>query len=421
VAVETCSFLDEALELWHAAPGTATLPARPVGVALQAAREPEMERFLSALEAELKRPPATRAARADAHGRISAAFVRLGRSGLGLDEAELKLLLEGGFASIGTLMARQARRFDPAVELSDVMQASRNAWTACGLQLLLGRQMELTPSIFAYSMLYPYTDNYLDDGSVPAAEKRAFGERFGRRLAGCEPEPANPAEQCIWRLVGQIEDQYARRAFPDVYESLLDIHRAQCVSARLRMAVTDDEMLRIGFAKGGTSVLADAWLAAGHLSPQPARFAYLWGVLLQLGDDLQDLREDLAAGVATVFTRAAVAGSMEAATRRTLAFARPVLALMAGLDGPPELKKLISHSTVGLLIRAAGEAAEYYPAAFVSELEARSPFSFAYLERRRRRLAQNSGAMQRLFEAFLAGDDDEPAFPHLPSSLMPRV
>ena len=26
----------------------------------------------------------------------------------------------------------------------------------------------------------------------------------------------------------------------------------------------------------------------------------------------------------------------------------------------------------------------------------------------------------RLFEAFLAGDDDEPAFPWLPSSLLPR-
>jgi len=30
------------------------------------------------------------------------------------------------------------------------------------------------------------------------------------------------------------------------------------------------------------------------------------------------------------------------------------------------------------------------------------------------------GAVSRLFEAFLEGDEDEPAFPLLPSSLMPR-
>jgi hypothetical protein len=29
--------------------------------------------------------------------------------------------------------------------------------------------------------------------------------------------------------------------------------------------------------------------------------------------------------------------------------------------------------------------------------------------------------VRRLFEAFLAGGDDEPAFPYLPASLMPRV
>ncbi|MBI3362357.1 MAG: class 1 isoprenoid biosynthesis enzyme, partial [Chloroflexi bacterium] len=219
----------------------------------------------------------------------------------------MRLLLSDGFAGIGGRMARRARGFDPAVPLADVLQASRNAWTACGLQLLFGRMMALTSSIFAYSMLYPYTDNYLDDPSASAQDKLGFSRRFGMRLAGQPAEVANSREEAIWRLVGLIEGEYPRATYPRVFESLLDIHAAQHNSLRLRrnLDASYDEILHTSFHKGGSSVLADAWLAAGELSPEQARFAFLWGVLLQLGDDLQDLTEDLDAGVLTLFTHAA--------------------------------------------------------------------------------------------------------------------
>jgi hypothetical protein len=35
-------------------------------------------------------------------------------------------------------------------------------------------------------------------------------------------------------------------------------------------------------------------------------------------------------------------------------------------------------------------------------------------------MARRGALMGRLFEAFLAGEDDEPVFPLLPSSLLPR-
>ena len=54
-------------------------------------------------------------------------------------------------------------------------------------------------------------------------------------------------------------------------------------------------------AKGGTSVLADACMARGWLNEEESRFAFDWGVLLQLGDDLQDVREDMQRGSMTLF------------------------------------------------------------------------------------------------------------------------
>src|SRR5579863_5417575 len=88
------------------------------------------------------------------------------------------------------------------------------------------------------------------------------------------------------------------------------IHGAQSASVRQMDArgCGDDELLRITCGKGGTSVLADAYLARGELTAEEAEFGFTWGVLLQLGDDLQDVGEDLERGSETLFTRAVRAG-----------------------------------------------------------------------------------------------------------------
>jgi hypothetical protein len=84
------------------------------------------------------------------------------------------------------------------------------------------------------------------------------------------------------------------------------------------------------------------------------------------------------------------------------------------------LKDLMERSATSMLIRSAGEAGELYSAEYLAELETHSPFRFSFLNARRKQFARRSGLLVRLFEAFLEGDEDEPAFPLLPSSLMPR-
>jgi hypothetical protein len=417
-------FLPEALALWRDCPDTLPDLGSAISPEAQAAREPLLDAFVQAIQSEARHPPRTRAERHAAHQRSSAAFAGFGRGALGFDDSHLQLLLGGGFSSIGTLMARRARAFDPAVNLADVLQASRNAWTACGLQMLFGRAMELTPSIFAYSMLYPYSDNYLDDPAVEPSAKRGFSARFGARLEGAGPAPANRHEDAIWRLVALIESQYPRSASPRVYESLLAIHGAQERSLLLRRAARGGEVdvESLCFAKGGASVLADAFLAAGEPSPAQARFAFFWGVLLQLCDDLQDLAEDLRDGALTLFSRDAGRIPLDGLTNRTLHYTRAVMAMLAGLPGEPPLAltQLIRRSSLSLIVRAASDASEFYSPEYARFLESRSPFRLAFLEERRRTMNQRSGLLVRLFEAFLAGDDDEPAFPWLPNSLLPR-
>lgn len=423
-AIESTELLEEALGVWRACPPEPPPLPRRFDETRQAEGERQMTRFLGGLHAELRSIPRTRAERQGVHQRITAAFSAFGREGLGLDDAQMGLLLHGGLSSIGTAMARQARLFDTNVSLTDVLQASRNAWTACGLQMLFGRPMGLTPSIFAYSMLYPYSDNYMDDPGVDAAEKRGFSQRFARRLAGAEVEAANPREAAIWRLVALIEGEYPRYGHAAVYASLGLIQHAQEQSLLLMRsgAQADVDVARLSFAKGGTSVLADAWLAAGQPAPAQARFAFHWGVLLQLADDLQDVEEDRQAGVRTVFTQAARHGTLDECTSRTLFFAQWVMGLLDQLPGADHgvLSGLIRRSSLSLIVRSAGEAGDLYSPRYLAAMESQSPFRFTFLNELRRQFEARSGLLIQLFEAFLAGEPDEPAFPWLPSSLMPR-
>lgn len=386
----------------------------------QAEREGRMDLFLKSLEGELHRPPCTRSERQTMHERLTAAFAEFGRAALNLEDRHLQMLLGGGFSSIGTAMARQARSFDPAVKVADIFQASRNAWTACGLQVLFGGSMCLSPAIFAYSLLYPYTDNYLDDPGTTREAKRGFNQRFRLRLQGQAIAPAGPREAMIWRLVELIESQYPREQYAEVFESLRLIQAAQENSLRLLLAGAD--VLPLSFEKGGASVLADGYLAAGRLSAEQASFVFNWGVFLQLADDLQDVQEDRRDGVRTIFSQAAGREPLDGLTNQLMQFGGRVMLQMHDLPGVDclPLRQLITRSCLSFLVRSAGEAGELYSAGYVAAIESLSPFRFGFLNYRRRRFARHSGLLAKLFEAFLEGEPDEPAFPLLPNSLMPR-
>jgi len=377
----------------------------------QARREAHLDRYLESVEAELRNMLRRRREQAAAEERLAGAFRLFAREALGFEDRHLDLLLAGGFAETGKEFARAARRFDPSISAGEVFQASRNVWTTNGLQVILGLPARLTPAIFGYSMLYPCTDNYLDHPGVSRADKHAFNRRFGARLAGVPLAPAGRHEEQAWALVSLIEGQYPRAAHPEVFASLCDIHRAQERSLELHRAAGagTGDVLEIVFDKGGTSVLADAWLAAGTLAPLAAEFAFAWGVVLQLGDDLQDVAADTRDGIRTAFSDAARREPLDAATNRAFHFGARVLADLDGIAAaaPPAVKELIRGAFFLLVTWAVGEARQFYSAPYVRELERRSPFTFEFL-RSRRRFMRNRRILDRLVGAFSAWGAPQP-------------
>jgi hypothetical protein len=406
------------IELWNSSAAASAPPGPQYCPEVQSQREKAYDAALHEVEREARRSPRTPAERLAAQRRITASFAKFSATALDL-EGDATQLLTDDFLPVGTRLARWARRFDESLAMPDIIQACRNAWTACGLQPLLGEPIGLTPSILGYSLLYPYTDNFLDQPDVTADDKHHFSDRFRERLRGLELPTQNRREAALWELVSLIEGQYPRVLYPGVFDCLLAIHRAQEASiAQLNGSdpCSNAEVLQMSCAKGGTSVLADACLARGRLTPQESQFAFLWGVLLQLGDDLQDVREDLQRGSVTLFSRAAALGTpLDPLAVQLLTFSEQVATCMDGLPhGSAMLKHLLRTSWRSLIVGAVADSHQFFTPSFVAEMDSSSPFRFAFLRARRDRLTSRQGLYATLFEAFLEAPEDEDAGLPLP-------
>ena len=413
----------QTIEVWNAGAGRSVVGGVQYSLQEQEQREKAYDDALRTVERELKRTPRSKTERLQTQARITAAFARFSATALGLEPDAIDLLTND-FLPVGAKLARWARRFDPSLSMPDIVQACRNAWTACGLQPLLGEPIGITPSILGYSLLYPYSDNFLDRADISREDKLRFSERFRDRLRGEVALAEDDREAAIWTLVGLIEEQYGRADYPEVFDCLLAIHRAQEQSiSQLENSekFEESQLLALSCAKGGTSVMADACLSHGWLSSQESRFSFEWGVLLQLGDDLQDVSQDLDRGSVTLFSRAAAAGvPLDALVTQLLRFSERVGAQMDDLPhGNEMLRELLRMSWRSLIIGAIAESHEFFTPEFLQEAERCSPFRYEFLRARNKKLASRQGLYTTLFNVFLEAPDDSES--NLPLPIYPRV
>jgi len=323
-----------------------------------------------------------------------------GESRLGWPEGYRRLPLADALVDATVEFVREARRVAPSLPVEQLGQALRNVWIGNSLQMLLDRPVELRDGLFAYSMLYPLTDNWLDDPTVLRERKHAFGRRFGRRLAGLPAFPYDGREAAAFRLVGRIEGELPRRDFPWVFESLLAIHEGQSRSLDQQgsRGLDDDQILAISFEKGGSSVLADLHLVTTTPTADQERFAFGYGVFLQLLDDLQDVEDDLGAGHETLFTRAARRGPLDAPTARLARFIDLTLDGAFGGAAFAERLDLVRRNCRALLVGSVALQPRRFSRLFRRALESRWPVSFRAHRRLRRRaleLFQSAAARAR--------------------------
>ena len=354
-------------------------------------RESKLTLTLDRLGEEIKKASLDRPDRQALQDRLFPLAGEFLKTTFNLEDRHLSALTSYGFAESVEEFVHQARKFDPQISASDIYQAGRNAWTMSFLQYLFGLPVKMTPAILAFSLLYPYSDNYLDDADIPLSVKMDFSRRFKQRLEGSPVPPSNAVEKKIFDLVGMIEGQFDRRQHPDVYASLMAIYRAQEKSMRLQVpnaSPYEMDVLGLVFEKGGTSVLADGYLVAGTLTPDQRNFAFYYGAFTQFMDDLEDVERDCQDGIMTVFSQTARHWPLDAVTRQLIVFGN---GLLDNLDHFPVaglelLEEIMRKCITPLLIDSAGRIGHLYSRPYLAELERHSPYRFSQLKKVRRQV-----------------------------------
>ncbi|KAL6061516.1 Carboxylesterase superfamily protein [Balamuthia mandrillaris] len=271
----------------------------------------------------------------------------------------------------------------------EMLQAGRNVWTCFGLQLILfNEKITMTDAYLGYSLLYPYTDNFLDDDSITKKDKKIFQDLFTRRLAGENVEPRSQIEKEIFDMVGKVENVFDRKKFPDAFNSMIAINEAQTKSlAQHTEEVPPEEtILEITMEKGGTSVLADGYLVHGTLSEEDAMFSFGLGVALQLVDDLQDTTKDLSVNQHTLYTLSFA--RKEPADAKVL----KLLQLMNIMINPDHysdsmdsevksLRKCMLKMTNTIAFKAVAKYCYLFTEAFVEDMASFSPIPLSSLQR----------------------------------------
>lgn len=310
------------------------------------------------------------------------------------EDSNIDFFSKRGYADVTEKFIREVEKFDSKMNVFDVFQAIRNVWIMNSIQILFDMEVRLTPSLFSYSMMYPYSDNYLDDNNISIQAKKKFNNKFRKWLLGEEEKALNTHESKILELMKMIEDEFSREQHPKVFESLLAIHTAQEKSLIQQKEISipyERNLLDITFEKGGTSVLADGYLVKGELLRKEADFMFGYGIFLQLIDDLQDVKEDLENSHMTIFSQVATKWSLDKLTNKLFWFIEEILKTedIFIIDDSIQLREVIRESCIIMIFEAISKNKKLFSRRYVREIEKNSMLRFSYYKKLKNRFKKD--------------------------------
>ena len=356
----------------------------------QKTKQNEIDQALDNIFNRLEEFPESEPEKSKQLDELKISIVKWAKKHLDLQNQDMEGEMFGGIMDVTEKFINAAKEFDSTFQMIDIMQAMRNVWIMNILQLFAGIKVQYTPAIFAYSMLYPYTDNYLDNPEISDEDKNRFNLRLSRRLEGENVTPENDLEEKIFSLVGMIEVQYPRDEYQGVFDSILSIQNGQIKSLNQQSdkSLGMDTLARISSEKGGTSVLADTYLVCGELDDEMFEFAFGFGFLLQLIDDMQDAAEDKKNGHMTVFSKLAGNIKLDALAGKLIVFVNDALDYEKGGKGAysKEIKKMITDNCILMIFEAVGKNRKFFSRKYLRFVDSHSQISLKYFRKTGRTL-----------------------------------
>lgn len=396
------SYIDHFVKIWEKSPSTFPVFNRVYTEAEQLEREYNFEQIQLKMKSLQSRSAIKKLRNSNPESKFFPVFRSFLQSIFDFEEAHLEIILSEQFRSVSKEFFYKSREFGPELTPENIYQGLRNVWIMNGLQLMMNLPVEITPSVFAYSMIYPYSDNLLDDPNISGKEKQEFSVRFNRRLHGEYVSPLNHTERQLFQLVGMFEEQYNRIDFPEVYQSLYAIQKGQTDSLKLLKTdgLTSNEIRRVCFEKGGASVLADGYLVAGKLTKKEEQALFGYGIYLQLLDDIQDLKEDADAGTNTMCASLGQKNLGEF-VNQTVHFGRTALEEMKCFKAPnvDNFLNLMNRSIETMAIESVGLNDKGFTNQYLAQMEGFSPLHFSFVRQKKSQSkSQRFALFQKYFE-----------------------
>ena len=275
---------------------------------------------------------------------------------------------------------KKAYVFDEKLDNEQIIQSIRNYFIYAMIVDFQGEKQEASDVIVAYSLLYPYTDNVLDDVNITMEEKVHMDNFINMKLKEEYCTPHSSVEEKIGVLLERILHNYKGIQKEKVRMTLLLLLDAQHKSIGQidnRTDMMHSDVLNRSAYKGGTSVLADYLLATDNYDDNEIIFYMKFGFILQLVDDLQDITEDENKGSRTLMTIAKSKDELEETVYRLLWY---IYEVFQGVYFKNErLKKFAMRHCIGIVLISAVVNEELFSDEYIRAAEEYLPLSVQYI------------------------------------------
>ena len=279
---------------------------------------------------------------------------------------------------------RMVRKFDKKLALEDMGQALRNYMVYAIFLALNGRELRCRPAAFGYSMLYPYTDNYIDSPERTGQEKEHYNRLIEDKLKGKAVKPLSRHEKKTTELLEQVEKDYGRPH--EVYEGLLmmleaqenSLHQEEKWKGKGELPQTEDSVLGVSIYKGGVSVMMDRYFVDKPWTERDLYFYYGFGFLLQLCDDLQDIAQDKEEGNPTAFSLCRTKGEVVRKVNKLLHFTEKLFGFCD--TGKTEFQIFLRKNCYLLILASAAGNGEWMEEEWLVWMERWLPVRLKYLQ-----------------------------------------
>ncbi len=276
---------------------------------------------------------------------------------------------------------KQVRLFSPELKFDEIGQGIRNYIVYAMFKVIHHVQSGFSNAGFGYSMLYPFTDNYIDSMKPSSDEKKEYNRLIRDKLMGREVHPACEHHKKTCDLLQAIATDYPREKDDRIYTLLLLMLEAQEESLRQQnqtIMLSEEERLDISLFKGGVSVLVDRFLVNKELTPADLHFYMGFGFYLQLADDLQDIKEDSEKGHQTLFTVDLSTEREEKLVNKLLHFLNGIMNTYSAENDT--FKNFVLESSNQLIYTSLCGSKEFFSREYQDRIEKYLPISLSYLE-----------------------------------------